>query len=144
MEFSSEQLALQSVWRRALQTGGVELVLPTESDATRMRFNLYNAVRAVRKGIVVDAELSQAMRECSVSKEGRRVTVSGKLKAETMQAVLQALGMTKEELLAQAGPKTAEEVEIEASQARLLAKLQAPEEPEQHYTPNPYYNRNEG
>jgi hypothetical protein len=121
---TKEALLMQSVWRKALREGEVVLQLPTESDAKRMRFTLYNSVRAVRLGKVVDAELLQATEECSIQIKGKTVTVQSKLRSDMMQAVLAALGETEQSLLATAAiPQTAEEAEIEASQRRLMEKL---------------------
>ena len=121
---TKEALLMQSVWRKALQDGEVILRLPTESDAKRIRFTLYNSVRAVREGTVIDDELLRATQECSIQITGNVVTVQAKTRSAMMQAVLHALGETEESLVAKAPvPKTAEEAEIEASQARLMEKL---------------------
>lgn len=121
---TKEALLMQSVWRKALQDGEVVLQLPTESDAKRIRFTLYNSVRAVRLGKVIDDELLRATQECSIQITGNVVTVQAKTRSAMMQAVLQALGETEESLVAKAPvPKTAEEVEIDASQSRLMEKL---------------------
>lgn len=121
---TKEALLMQSVWRKALREGEVVLQLPTESDAKRMRFTLYNSVRAVRLGKVVDAELLKATEECSIQIKEKTVTVQSKLRSDMMQAVLAALGETEQSLLATAAiPQTAEEAEIEASQRRLMEKL---------------------
>jgi hypothetical protein len=121
---TKEALLMQSVWRKALREGEVILQLPSESDAKRVRFTLYNSVRAVRQGKVVDEELLRATQECSIQITGSTVVIQSKMRSDMMQAVLAALGESEETLLAKAPtPKTAEEVEVEASRQRLLEKL---------------------
>lgn len=121
---TKEALLMQSVWRKALREGGVTLQLPTESDARRVRFTLYNSVRAVRQGKVIDEELHRATQECSIQITGSTVVIQSKMRSDMMQAVLAALGESEEALLAKAPtPKTAEEAEVEASQQRLMEKL---------------------
>lgn len=121
---TKEALLMQSVWRKAIREGEVTLQLPTESDARRVRFTLYNSVRAVRQGKVIDEELLRATQECSIQITGSTVVIQSKMRSDMMQAVLAALGESEETMLAKApAPKTMEEAEVEASQQRLMEKL---------------------
>lgn len=145
MKVSQEVLAMQGLWRRALaREEGLSVALPTKSDATRMRFALYNAVRGVRKGDIVDPELLRATEELAV-----RVGVDGKGKpcvtfvkksnGVLLAAALDALGG---DLPAPA--PTAEEVALGGVAERLSALSKevsgeaAPAEPARV---TPYYKR---
>lgn len=116
----SESAALQAVWRVALRTGRHEIVLRDAMECQRVRFALYNAIRPVRTGKLVDAELSEAAAECTVLTEGSTLAVQRRTDTPAMQAVLASLeGIEGLEEVA----KTPEEVEVERSQARLQELL---------------------
>ena len=74
-QFTKEHLILHAVWRKAFNDGQLTIPVKSASDATRLRFSLYNAVRPVREGKVVAPDLLQAVQECSVRIEGLSVVV---------------------------------------------------------------------
>ena len=63
---SSEYQKLQAAWKKAAREG--ELVVPckTLSDARRLRFSLYNAVKPVREGKAHEPELLEAIQSVSL------------------------------------------------------------------------------
>lgn len=118
-KINNEVSIMQALWRAAYRKGFHEIVLPTPSDARRIRFSLYNAMRPIRKGTMVDAELSAAADECSISIEGSTLRIQARSQTKAMSLVLESLGGSVEELLAP-DPQTAEEAAISASQQRLI------------------------
>lgn len=148
--FTKEQLLLQALWRKAAREGEVEIKLKSKSDATRLRFNLYNAVRLVREGKVVDEELRAATEGCSISLEGEVLTIRQKSRTATFQAIAGLLG---EEGLAEAlaaAPSVsadtggaAEASELAAMRERLAKEFA--DKPAERTAPRvtPYYTREE-
>jgi hypothetical protein len=68
----------QTAWLKAWRTeGGLSFLCPTEAEAIRMRFTLYNAVKALRKADPDDPrtpkELWQAVQGMTVRMEGTTV-----------------------------------------------------------------------
>jgi hypothetical protein len=141
MQITQEQKILHAVWRKAHAAGEVKITLKSPADAIRLRFSLYNSVRAVRKGQMLDEGLRQAVEGCSIRLDGGTVTVMGKVRAEGMQAALDALGMTLEEVQAGDSPITMDDAEAAESLRKALEKLQQPEALATEHKPNPYYTR---
>jgi len=138
-QFTKEHLILHAVWRKAFAEGQITIPVKSASDATRLRFSLYNSVRAVREGKVVSPDLLQAVQECSVRVEGLSVVIQLKANTELMQAITEALGGTENlEAAAAIVPTSAEAQEIEESQRRLLEKLEQDAAPTRS---TPYYTR---
>ena len=113
---------LQGLWRKAwLQ--GEPLVVPckTEANAVRIRFALYNAVRAVRTGKQqADNDLQQAVENCSVgfvSGDRAKLVIQKKVMTELMQTIAELVGDSPEVL------KSDEDMAMERSQAVLMEKL---------------------
>ena len=90
--FTKEQLLLQALWRKAAREGRVEVKLKSKADATRLRFSLYNAVRLVREGKVVDEELRAAVEDCSIGLEGAVLTLQQKAQTAYFQVIAGVLG----------------------------------------------------
>lgn len=138
-QFTKEYLILHAVWRKAFADGQLTIPVKSASDATRLRFSLYNSVRAVREGKVVAPDLLQAVQECSVRIEGLAVVVQLKANTELMQAISDALGGEEGVKAAvEVIPTAAEEQEIAESQRKLLEKL-GQDAPATRSTP--YYTR---
>lgn len=139
-QFTKEHLILHAVWRKALAEGQLVIPVKSASDATRLRFSLYNAVRPVREGKVVSPDLLQAVQECSVRIEGLTVVVQLKANTELMQAIADALGGVGqlEAASTAAAPTSMEAQEIEDSQRKLLEKLEQDALPTRS---TPYYSR---
>ena len=135
-----QKMILRAVWRKAYEkegSEGLEIPCQSDSDATKLRFALYNAVRGVREGKeTVDDLLREAVENCTVGrKPGQSSTllVQRKVMTKMMQTIAGILGDSPELI------KTPEQVEMESSQALLLEKLQ-----EQGTAPSrstPYYTR---
>ena len=135
-----QKMILRAVWRKAYEKEGpegLEIPCQSDSDATKLRFALYNAVRGVREGKeTVDDLLREAVENCTVGrKPGQSSTllVQRKVMTKMMQTIAGILGDSPELI------KTPEQVEMESSQALLLEKLQ-----EQGTAPSrstPYYTR---
>lgn len=121
-----QKALLQALWRKAyLSEVPIEIPCKTKSNATRMRFALYNAVREVRKGNVeADSGLKKALENCTIgfSPEDPTVLVlQKKIISEFMQTVHAALAADQQLI------KSEEEMKIEASQERFLEKLKVQE-----------------
>lgn len=113
---------LQGLWRKAFgQDDALEIPCKTKSNATRMRFALYNAVRGVRTGKdKVDDLLKQAVENCTIGfhPADRSVLImQKKVMTEMMQTIAGILGDAPNLR------KTDEQMEVEASQALLMKKL---------------------
>ena len=113
---------LQGLWRKAfLQEGPLLIPCKSESNAIRLRFALYNAVREVRKGKgKADKTLIEATNNCTIgfSPDDRTtLLVQRKVMTELMQVVVDLVGDAPELR------KSEEDMEIEASSALLLEKL---------------------
>ena len=155
----AQKALLQEIWRKAFrQDEPLEIPCKTESNAKRMRFALYNAVRGVRDGATpADSLLREAAENCSVGfKPGERSTVvlQKKILTELMQVVVGIVGVAAPTTLpgnsAGHSPllKSSEELQAEeetqASLARLAEKLKeaSPGAGEgAARRPNPYYTR---
>lgn len=117
-----QKALLQGLWRKAFsQDEPLAIPCKTASNATRMRFALYNAVRGVRTGKdKVDDLLRRATENCSISfdPEDKSILImQKKIMTEMMQTVAEILGDTPEL------KKSDEQMEVEASLALLTKKL---------------------
>ena len=113
---------LQGLWRKAfLQAEPLLIPCKSESNAIRLRFALYNAVREVRKGKVkADKTLIEATNNCTIGfspNDRTTLLVQRKVMTELMQVVVDLVGDAPELR------KSEEDMEIEASSALLLEKL---------------------
>lgn len=130
MEFTKEQLAYHAVWRQALTKGEVRITLKTISDARRVRFGLYNSVRPFREGKLFDPDLLRAAQECSIRLEGTTLIVIAKISTDTMQSVLEAIGLAPEAL--EQPVAVPMPVDIQESMAKTLQKLNEPSTDREH------------
>lgn len=137
--FNDEQLMMHKIWRKALREGKVELTLPVPGQAVRLRFGLYNSLKLIRSGKVIDQELMDAADNCSISIEGNLITVYQRALSPIAQAMLAALGDDLEELVS---PETVtlEEDEVAKSLRMLDERLKAAEGQEAERV-TPYYKR---
>lgn len=113
---------LQGLWRKAfLQAEPLLIPCKSESNAIRLRFALYNAVREVRKGKAkADKTLLDATSNCTIGfspNDRATLLVQRKVMTELMQVVVDLVGDAPELR------KSEEDMEIEASSALLLEKL---------------------
>lgn len=117
-----QKALLQGLWRKAFgQDEPLTIPCKTASNATRMRFALYNAVRGVRTGKdKVDDLLRRATENCSIGfdPEDKSILImQKKVMTEMMQTVAGILGDAPEL------KKSDEQMEAEASLALLTKKL---------------------
>ena len=135
-----QKMILHAVWRKAYakdSAEGLEIPCQSESDATKLRFALYNSVRGVRKGKeAADDLLREAVENCTVGRkpgQSSTLVVQRKVMTKMMQSLAGILEDSPELV------KTPEQVEMESSQNLLLEKLN-----EQGAVParsTPYYSR---
>ena len=137
--FNQEQLMMHKVWRKAFREGRVELRLPTIGQASRLRFGLYNSLKLIRDGKVIDNELLEAANNCSISIEGEFITIYHRALGDAAAAMLAALGEGAEGLVSPE-PITLEEDEVAKSLRLLDERLKAAEDESQQRT-TPYYKR---
>lgn len=136
-----QKMLLQSLWRRAYQSPEpIRVPCGTKSDAIKLRFALYNAVRLVRSGKEpADEVLKEAVENVSIGAEGEKQEVLV-LQLRTLSKTLQTVaGILSGEVAPGAsafGPafllppevKTGEQLLVEASQERLQSLLATPDE----------------
>ena len=140
--FSEDQIMMLKIWRKAFREGQITLKMPSHSDAVKLRFGLYNAIRPIRQGKAVDAELLQAATECSINLDGTALTIQLKSKTAMMQAVVDALG--EDAFTPAQTPVSAEEAEIMESQRRMLEKLTQSGDEARPVVNDPYNTRDRG
>ena len=148
MPSKQETLMLQAIWRKAgRQADPLTIPVPTPADAARLRWALYNSVRAFRAGADTlesraDPELAGFVEELSIRVEGASVVLERRVKSPMMQAVADALG--KEDLV------DTEAEAAQASAARVLEELRQGIEEAKRLEPapapmvervTPYYRR---
>ena len=121
----------QALWKKAFRDGEVWIQLESRAKATRLRFELYNAVKEVRQGKVDNPELLAAVSACVVRVEDSgRLGILGKEREDALASILEQVDL--QDFIEKAvSPE-------EASLARLKALMQdIPEAPQV----NPYYTR---
>jgi len=136
-QFTKEHLILHAVWRKAYRDGKLVIPVKSASDATRLRFSLYNSVRPVREGKAIAADLLQALGECSVRIDGLSVVVQVKAGTDLMRSITDALG-GEDALHEGQAPVDVEEFTIMESQRKLLEELEKDATPTRS---TPYYTR---
>lgn len=95
-EPQSEQDIMLSIWREAGRTPeGVTIPCASESNAKRLRFSLYNALKPIKAGrIEADSALKHAMANCSLSFSEDKLGLVIRPKVSTVlnRTLLAALG----------------------------------------------------
>jgi len=113
------QALYQELWKRAASGQNVELQLNDEAEVARVRFKLYNATKAARKG-QGDPALQQAVADCQLLHTATTITISRLDKDPLLLKLAAQAGVRLEELGAPA-PQTSEAMELEESQKKLLS-----------------------
>lgn len=134
---------LQGLWRKAFsQQEPLEIPCKTGSNATRLRFALYNSVRAVREGKKqADTALKNAVENCAIGfhpQDKTILVIQQKVMTELMQTIASIVGNDPQ------ASKTDDEIAMEASQAKLMEVLgspQADDSPLGLPRSTPYYTR---
>ena len=139
VKFNSQQLLMHAVWKKARADGYWSYTFDTEGKAKKFRLSLYNAVKAIRDGAVVDEEVLSAVVECIVRTDGGMVIVELRTNDEDLKAIAQNLGVD----FATGGPVDALDSEVLESMRRLQAMIAEGklDKPEPRSTP--YYTREE-
>lgn len=134
--FSPDQLTMHAAWLKAERDE--QLVIPCKalSDAKRLRFSLYNAVKPIKDGKADLPMVLAAVEACTISIQAEPLAVIIQLssKSSMMQGVLEALGDDKA-LIADTPTMTGAELE---SMEKALKLLETPVEPGKK---NPFYTR---
>ena len=128
MPITNETEVMREMWRLAYsREGGVTIPCPDKASAQRLRFALYNAVKAYRKGKEeADSTLTSAIANCQLAIGGddKSVVMKRKLDSDVAKAMLTLLGGVS--------PKSVEEaISLEAME-RIMEKVNEilPPEPE--------------
>lgn len=127
---------LQAAWRKAVKDGEFRVPCGTLSDARRLRFTLYNAVKAVKEGKVHDPALLEVVNSVSVHLQEHppMVIMQHRAKSSMMQSLSAALGDIELEDVSQAPVMTQAEIES-------LNRLQEIMQEEPVKPKNPYFTR---
>lgn len=141
--FTPDQLQMHAAWVKAAREGRLEIPCKTVSDARRLRFSLYNAVKPYRSGRVPEDKVSEAMEQVTVhlvETPKPMVLMQHKMATPMMQSLLAVL---EGEEVAQAPVMTREEVE---SLQRLQELMQEPVRDTEGLPSraNPYFTRERG
>ena len=141
---STEYQKLQAAWKKAAKIG--ELVVPCQnlSDARRLRFSLYNAVKPVREGKVHAPELLEAI--SSVSLQIKEDPIRLILQNRAFSSAISALDAVLEDEDLQDAPAMPSDLSVEEAgsitRVRELLRQQEKEESGQPPTRvNPFYTR---
>ena len=123
---NQETALLHALWRKGLQSETpVRIPCAAKSDATRLRWALYNAVAKYRpegsKHGQADAVLAEAIENCSLSVEGKEpgpfaLVIQRKTLTNLMQTIAAVLG--------DAPIVDAVDAAAKESEARMMEKLQ--------------------
>lgn len=115
---------LKALWRQAHRTGEeIFIPCPSEKEAVKVRFALYNAVKAVRTGTDrSDEELKEAIENWKLvlQADPPGVRITAKVEASVLAVVDSLLDQTA---VVQA-TQSQEERELEASARRVMERLQ--------------------
>lgn len=142
MKQSQESALLRQVWRKALAEGRVVLPFKDAREARRVRFALYNAVKPVKDGLLVDDELLEAANECKVQFEGEAtLVVVRRVMTTELQIIAESLGLVPGSTTELPAPKTAEEAQVATSLERLQEKLKDEGREQGTKRQTPYYER---
>lgn len=127
---------LQAAWKKAAKDGELRVPCGTLSDARRLRFTLYNAVKAVKEGKVHDPKLLEVVNSVSISLQESppMVVLQHRARSSMMQSLFAVLGDVELEEVSAVPVMTEAEI---ASLNRLQELMQ--EEPEK--PKNPYFTR---
>lgn len=133
---------LHDLWKTAGKNDKpLKIPCGDESSAARLRFALYNAVKPVKTGKLVDKELLDAATNCSISYEqGDKTTLV--IQQKIMAGLMPMLQTLVDPGVIVSGPaKTQEEIEIEESLKRTLDKVNGLVESSEAVRKTPYYTR---
>lgn len=119
-----ELAVLQALWKKAAsQDEPILIPHKTASDAKRRRFQLYNAVKQVKKNPQLDPALFAATEACSIS-FATETTLRLRKRApdDDLLAVAAGLGIDVEAVAP--APKTKAELEAQESERRFMEQMQ--------------------
>ena len=143
-ETSSRTAILQNLWKKAHIQGQVAIPVPSKSDAQKLRFDLYNVVKACKKDPKLDAELAEAANNCSISFV-TETTVLIKKKVAEMFLIEAALLNGIDPTAVQESPRNEAELAALESQKRLAEAMNKGAMPtpatQPQHRPNAYFDR---
>lgn len=132
---SNEVELMREMWRLGYsEPNGVTLPCPDQATATRLRFALYNSVKAFRNGKgEADQTLRDALNNCqlSIDPQTAAISISRKLNTAASLAMLSVLGNRP--------IRTTEQAAADESLARVMSQLNtlAPAQPDPMAPINP-------
>jgi len=137
---SEEAILLKHIWKKAYKED-VVIRLSSAKEAQRIRFALYNAVSAVKKGQVIDEELLEAAINVSITYEDKMTLKLSRTLTGTLAALAESVGFNLETAVKEGEGQTMtqEEQDALASLQRLMAKME--QAPAEKTTTTPYYQR---
>ena len=113
------------LWKKAFREGKAEIKFATNADAVRARFGMYNSVKSIRSGKLIEPEVKEAVENCSVSVTDCLLTVMASRNKPEISAILAQLGEDFDTVVGEEPrPQTHEELEIIDMQSRILGNLQ--------------------
>lgn len=97
MPHSPDVEVMRGLWRKAnREADGITLTCRSESEAKRIRFQLYNAVRDARKGLATaDQELVEAVTNCSLGfreNDPKTLVLRQRMRGELLQTMAELAG----------------------------------------------------
>lgn len=112
------------LWKAAAKEGEKRIEMESESQAIRMRFALYNSARPVREGKLIDPELLEAIKNCTVTTEGKTLIVRAWRGDKAFQLIAAGMGISLDDVEGmEKVVKSQEELQAEESAGRLFAAL---------------------
>lgn len=118
----TDKSLLQEVWRQGyLRLEGIQINGRTPTNASRLRFSLYNAVKQYRRfPSEADEVLQQALNHCEIglSEDGTVLTVRRKLNNEVAQELFKQLDLLPEQI------QSVENLKAEESIRRITDSLE--------------------
>ena len=137
---TDEKAVMQALWRKALTTNkGLTIPCKSTQEAARLRFALYNGVRAFRKGLATPDELlARALAELTISfTPDKTGLVIGPKAATGMMP--QLLAMLDE--IPQSVDEMQEARELREAAERMTRVLAMAPPPTNSDTPSPFSNK---
>lgn len=139
---NEETILLKHIWRKAYKED-VVINLETSKEAQRIRFALYNAVKPVKDGKIVDPELLLAATNVSITFDNKNTLRLARTLTGTLAALAKAVDFDLKGAIDAGEGQEATEEESEAAESlrKLMAKLEQKPDPQDDIIQTPYYNR---
>jgi len=118
-----ETLLYLHIWRKAIEE---DICIPCASakEAAKVRFGLYNAVKGVRTGKLIETKILESVEACGITFDDEKTLRIGKrVLSEGLRQVALETGFKLEEALECGTPQSEEELAITASARAFLLKM---------------------